>query len=270
MIDPAQHRAEVEAWRETRYEALRRDRSWLTLAGLGWLRPGVNRLGAAPDNDVVLPGGPPHAGTFTLTDDAVVADGAFVHDSEPARGLRLLDDQDPDAEATELELDRLRIIVIRRGNRLGVRTWDLDAAGRRDFTGIDHWPVDAAWRLDARFEPTPERRLLVPDVLGPGDEEESPGDVVFRVGATDHRLQALAGGPDGSLWLIFGDATNGRETYAGGRFVYAEAPGADGRVVVDFNRAYNPPCVFSAYATCPLPWPANRLPIRIEAGERSA
>lgn len=268
MTHPDEHRAEVEAWREARYEALRRDRGWLTLAGLGWLRSGVNRLGAATGNDIVLPAGPPHAGTLTLSDDGVVADGAFQHDGEPVRGLRMVDDHAPEAEPTELELERLRIIVIRRGNRLGVRTWDLDAPARRDFTGIDHWPVDPAWRLDARFEPTPERRLLVPDVLGPGYEEDSPGEVVFRVDQDEHRLQALPGGPDGSLWLVFGDATNGRETYPGGRFVYTEPPGAGGAVVVDFNRAYNPPCVFSPYATCPLPWPANRLGIRIEAGER--
>lgn len=269
MTDAAAHRAEVEAWREGRYEALRRDRGWLTLAGLGWLRPGVNRVGAAPDNDIHLPSGPAHAGTFNLNDGAVVADGAFLHGGAPAHRLQLVDDNDGEAEPTVLELDRLRIIVIRRGDRLGVRTWDLDAPARRDFAGIDHWPVDPSWRLDARFEPTPGRRLQVPDVLGPGYEEESPGDVVFDSGGEAHRLQAMPGGPDGKLWLVFGDATNGRETYAGGRFVYTDPPAAGGRVVVDFNRAYNPPCVFSPYATCPLPWAANRLPVRIEAGERA-
>lgn len=268
-MDRDEHRAEVEAWRQGRYEALRRDRSWLTLAGLSWLRSGVNRVGADPGNDVVLPGGPAHAGTLTVTEAGVVADGAFRHAGAPAAGLRMVDDQEAEAEATELELDRLRIIVIRRGDRLGVRTWNLDAAARRDFAGIDHWTVDPAWRLDASFEATPGRRLLVPDVLGPGYEEESPGDVVVRLDDGEHRLQALPGGPDGSLWLVFGDTTNGRETYAGGRFVYTGPPAVDGRVVVDFNRSYNPPCVFSPHATCPLPWPANRLGIRVEAGERA-
>lgn len=268
MIEPTVHRAEVEAWRQERYEALKRDRGWLTLAGLGWLRAGVNRLGSAPDNDIVLPGGPANAGTLTLTDHGVVADGEFVHDGEPVRGLLLLDDQHPEADATELELDRLRLIVIRRGDRLAVRTWDLAAAARTDFRGIDHWPVDPAWRLEARFVPTPGVRLQVPDVLGPGYEEESPGEVVFRIDGDEHRLQALPGGPDGSLWLVFGDATNGHGSYVGGRFVYTDAPDADGRVVLDLNRAYNPPCVFSPFATCPLPWPANRLTVRIEAGER--
>ncbi len=269
MIGPGAHRAEVEAWREGRYEALRQDRGWLTLAGLAWLRPGVNTVGSAVGNDVVLPAGPATVGTLTLVDDAVVADGAFEHDGARVERLPRIDDADGDAEPTLLAVDELRLIVIRRGDRLAARTWDLASSARRDFQGIDHWPVDAGWRLTARFEPTPDRRLLVPDVLGPGYEEASPGDVVFEIGGDAYRLQALPGGQDGELWLVFGDATNGAETYAGGRFLYAGPADSDGSVVVDFNRAYNPPCVFSPYATCPLPWPANRLPVRIEAGERT-
>jgi uncharacterized protein (DUF1684 family) len=107
----------------------------------------------------------------------------------------------------------------------------------------------------------------VPDVLGLIEKEESPGEVVFELGGVAHRLQALEGGPKGELWLVFGDETNGDQTYGGGRFLYTAAP-VEGSVEVDFNRAYNPPCVFSPFATCPLPWPENRLPIRIEAGER--
>jgi hypothetical protein len=100
------------------------------------------------------------------------------------------------------------------------------------------------------------------------DEQPSPGEVTFEIGGVRHRLQALHGDPGRELWLIFGDATNGHETYGGGRFLYTGVPKGNGSVVVDFNRAYNPPCVFSPYATCPLPWPANRLPLRVEAGER--
>jgi uncharacterized protein len=269
VTDAAAHRAEVEAWRQGRYGALRQDRGWLTLAGLGWLRRGMNRLGSAPDNDIVLPGGPSRAGAFTVAHDGVVADGSFLHDGAAVNGLRLVDDQDPEAEATLLAIDRLRLIVIRRGDRLGVRTWDLDAPLRRDFDGVDHWPVDPAWRLEARVEGTPGRMLQVPDVLGPGYVEESPGDVVFRIAGEEHRLQALPGGDAGDLWLVFADGTNGDETYAGGRFVYTGPPDERGRVALDFNRAYNPPCVFSPFATCPLPWPSNRLPVRVEAGERS-
>ena len=266
MIDPVAHRAEVERWRAGRYEALRRDHGWLTLSGLGWLKSGANRVGADPTSDVVLPGGPAHAGILTVTPDGVRASGSWLLDGRPVEDVPLVDDRD--GEQTLLELGALRLCLVERGGRLALRTWDLDAPARRDFTGVDHWPVDPAWRLEARFEPTPGRTLAVPDVLGTVDDQESPGDVAFEVGSVRHRLQALPGGPTGELWLVFGDATNGHETYGGGRFLYTAAPGDDGTLVVDFNRAYNPPCVFTPYATCPLPWPANVLPLRVDAGER--
>jgi len=263
--DPA-HEAEVEAWRAGRYANLRADQGWLTLAGFGWLRPGVNRLGAAPNNEVVLPTGPELAGTVTLTDATAIADGTFTHDGESVRGLEL--DGDAAGEPTVLALGALRLCVIERGGRLAIRTWDTASPRRRDFESIDHWPVDPRWRLDARFEPTPGTVIAVPDVLGIVEQEPSPGTVAFEAGGGLHRLQALEGGPNGELWLVFADATNGVETYGGGRFLYTGPPATDGSVTVDFNRAYNPPCVFSHYATCPLPWPANSLPTRIEAGER--
>lgn len=259
------HRREVEAWREGRYTALRRDLGWLTLAGLDWLSDGENVLGSSPAADIRLPFGPPVAGRIVVGQDGVHATGSFLHDGQAVDGLLMA--SDTAAEPTILELDRLRLGLIVRGGRPAIRTWDLDSERRRAFTGIDHWPVDPAWRLDARLEPTPGRTIRVPDVLGTIEDAKSPGDVVFEAGGEAHRLQALSGGPSGDLWLVFGDATNRGETYGGGRFVYTAPPEGD-QVVVDFNRSYNPPCVFSAFATCPLPWPENRLPIRVEAGER--
>jgi uncharacterized protein len=262
------HAAIVEAWRAERYAALRREIGWLTLAGLGWLREGVNTAGSAADADVTLPAGPERAGTFTVTSEGVAADGAFEHDGAPVRGLRLQSDEEAD-EPTMLSLGSLRLCLIERGGRFAIRTWDVDAPARRTFEGIDHWPVDPRWRIRARWEPTPDRTVPVPDVLGTVGSKESPGDVVFEMDGATHRLQALRGGPTGELWLIFGDATNTSETYGGGRFLYTQAPDEDGTVVVDFNRAYNPPCVFNPFATCPLPWPENRLELRVEAGEKS-
>ncbi|MGH2445124.1 MAG: DUF1684 domain-containing protein [Candidatus Limnocylindria bacterium] len=260
------HEAEVEAWRRERYAALRRDIGWLTLAGLGWLKPGVNRVGADARNDVILPSGPALAGVVTISDGVATVDGQFVHRDGPVDGLRLVTDHD--GEPTMLELGSLRMCVIERGGRLALRTWDLESSARAQFDGIEHWPVDPAWRLAGRFEPVADRILPVPDVLGMVEDEPSPGDVVFEADGVTHRLQALIGGDGGELWLVFGDLTNGDASYGGGRFLYTGAPDADGGVVVDFNRAYNPPCVFSPYATCPLPWPANRLPLHIPAGER--
>ncbi|MEA2652053.1 MAG: uncharacterized protein QOI85_1774 [Chloroflexota bacterium] len=270
MTDTAAHRAAVEAWRHQRYAALRREIGWLTLAGLDWLKPGVNRIGTAPASEIMLPSGPAEAGTVTLSDGGVLADGmadGLTVDGQPVRDLQLVSDLAGDP--TMLELGALRLCLIDRGGRKAIRTWDTAAPARRAFDGIEHWPIDTIWRLESTFEPTPGRTVRVPDVLGLEEDDESPGDVVFEVAGVEHRLQALAGGDAGELWLVFGDATNGQETYGGGRFLYTGAPDADGRVVVDFNRAYNPPCVFSPYATCPLPWPANGLPIRVEAGERN-
>jgi uncharacterized protein len=268
MTEPDdEHRAAVEAWRTERYARLRNPIGWLTLAGLDWLKPGVNRVGSAPDADVVLPGGPALAGTVAVDGSSATADGAFLHDGGTARSLELT--SDAQGEPTLLEIGALRLCVIDRNGRLAIRTWDTAAPALAAFEGIDHWPVDPAWRVTARLEPTPGRMVDVPDVLGALDPEESPGDLVFEIGGSTHRLQAVPGGDAGELWLIFGDATNGDETYEGGRYLYTDPPDADGAVVVDFNRAYNPPCVFTPYATCPLPWPANRLAIRVEAGERA-
>ena len=270
MTDPAAadaHRAEVEAWRAERYRRLRSEIGWLSLVGLGWLKPGTNRIGSAADADVVLPGGPPVAGSVTVAKGTPpIADGAFTHGGEPVHGLEL--ESDAEGEPTMLELGALRLCVIDRDGRLAIRTWDTTSPALQQFDGIDHWPVDPAWRLTARLEPTPGRSVDVPDVFGSIAAEESPGDIVFEKDGATHRLQALPGGDAGELWLVFGDATNRLETYGAGRYLYTDAPGPDGTVVVDFNRAYNPPCVFSHYATCGLPWPENRLPIRVEAGER--
>ncbi len=267
MTEGGAHHRIVEAWRAQRYAALRRDMSWLTLAGLDWLRDGVNRVGSAADTDVMLPGGAALAGTLTVESGTVTAEGEWTHAAAPVDGLRLVDDQH--GEATLLELGSLRSCVIERGGRLALRTWDLDAPPRHAFDGIDHWEVDPDWCVEARFERAADRTVAVPDVVGTAETKPSPGDVVFERDGASFRLQALEGGERGELWLVFGDATNGSETYGGGRFLYTEPPNAESTVVVDFNRAYNPPCVFTPFATCPLPWPENRLAIRVEAGERA-
>jgi uncharacterized protein len=267
MTSDDAHRAVVEAWRRERYRRLHLDIGWLTLAGLEWLRTGVNRVGSDPEAEAVLPAGPPRAGTVTLAEGEIIADGVFTHEGAPADGLRL--QTDLQGEPTMLELGSLRLCAIERGERFALRIWDTDSALRREFQGIPHWPVDPAWRLTARLDATPGRTVRVPDVIGTIEDEGSPGGLLFEVDGATHRLQALEGGDAGELWLVFGDETNGAETYGGGRFLYTGPPDADGMVEVDFNRSYNPPCVFSPYATCPLPWPANKLPIRIEAGERN-
>jgi uncharacterized protein len=266
VIDADAHRREVETWREGRSAALLRDLGWLTLAGFAWLREGVNSVGSAADADVPLPGGPSNVGAITVVSGHATVDGAFTVDGMPVEGRTLSSDRH--GEPTLLEVGALRLCVIERGGRLAARTWDLESAARRTFAGVPHYPVDLAWRLVGHFVATPHRRIRVPDVLGIDEEQPSPGTISLDVAGTGITLETLAGGSEGELWVVFGDATNGAETYGGGRFLYTAPPMPDGAVVVDFNRAYNPPCVFSPYATCPLPWPANRLAVRIEAGER--
>lgn len=260
-----EHRDSVLAWRAAREARLRDPDGWLTLVGLHWLAPGENTFGSAPDNDLVLRSGegvPSHLGSLVLGDDGVLLRRAGQPD------LPMADDQT--GEPTTLDAGSLRMYVIRRGDRHGLRVRDHASRALEVFGGMDHFPIDAGWRLEARLERAePGATLEVVDVIGLVTQEPCAGVVVFERDGREWRLSALPGDPDeGSLWLIFADATNGRTTYGGGRFVYTEPVQPDGRVVVDFNLAYNPPCVFTPYATCPLPPAANRLPLAIEAGER--
>jgi len=254
------YRSGVERWYAERLARLRAPESWLSLVALHWLGPGVNDVALAGSAERFLVEAT--GGAVRAFGDALRHDGAPL----PAKGVHLV--ADADGDPTKLELGSLRIILIRRGERLALRAWDREAAARQEFSGIDRFAVDPRWRFGARFEPTSGRTVAVPDVLGEVAQEPSPGRVAFSVDGVEYQLDALEGGESGELFLVFADATNGAETYAGGRFLYTDPPDG-GRVVVDFNRAYNPPCVFSPYATCPLPPAENGLPLRIEAGEKA-
>jgi uncharacterized protein (DUF1684 family) len=159
--------------------------------------------------------------------------------------------------------------LIRRGSgRMALRVKDTAVPALREFKGLDYFPIDPAWRVPGRLHPAePGTTMAVPDIVGDVLAEATPGVVALELGGAAHRLHALEAQP-GHLWLVFGDATNGGETYGGGRFLVTGPVQPDNSVDVDFNLAYNPPCVFSPYATCPLPPDGNRLPVRIEAGER--
>lgn len=273
-MTPEEHATQVAEWRAARDKRLRGPDGWLALVGLHWLTPGENHFGAHPANQVVLHGEhvPPRAGSLLLGDDGTVRlvphPGVDLHHAgAPAGEMTLADDRD--RQTTMLELGTLRFHLIRRGERIGLRVRDSAAPALQAFRGLDHFPVDISWRVTARLEPAPPGATVeIRDITGVLMHETTPGTVVFERDGATWRIAALPGDEDGSLWLIFGDATNGTDTYGGGRFLYTEPPLPDGSVVVDFNLAYNPPCVFSAYATCPLPPAGNRLDLRIEAGER--
>ena len=270
---PTSHDAEIAAFRARRDDRLRSKSGWLSLVGLSWLSEGDNPVGSAPKSRVLLPSGkaPANLGTIRLENGVATfaaAPGAVVTaGGKPVTSLALA--PDTSGKPTVLSHGSLSFYLIKRGARLGVRVKDGEAAALKEYKGIPTFPVNPLWRLVARFEPyDPPRKIDVPNVLGSTEADESPGAVVFEVKGETYRLEAVKEDDSGELFLIFGDRTNGVETYGGGRFLYT-APPKDGTVVVDFNRAVNPPCVFTPYATCPLPPAPNRLPIRIPAGEKS-
>lgn len=246
---------ELRQWRENREISLKADGGWLTVSGLFWLREGPNSFGTAPDNAIVLPAGAARAGVFELRGDTVTAtiEGR-------SRVLR------PDT-ADAVTLGSLTLGVIKRGDRYGIRMKDSNSALRRKFRGLRWFAPDPRYRITARFVAQP-RTLLIANVLGQSEERHSPGYVEFSLDGRRLRLHPVADEPGGRLFFVFRDATSGKETYGGGRFLYAEPP-RDGAVLLDFNRAYNPPCAFTPYTTCPLPPRENRLPVRIAAGERT-
>jgi uncharacterized protein (DUF1684 family) len=270
--DPAAYRKEIETWRQERLASLKKEDGWLTLVGLYWLKPGENRFGSDPGNPVILPAGkaPAVAGTLTRDGDTIrlnVQPGVeLTADGKPATpGMTV--NVDASGKPTILQLGSLSFYVIKRGDRMGVRIKDKTSPMLANFKGIDEFPLQPAWRVVARFEPSKDKKIAIANIIGQVADETSPGAVVFDWQGKTYRIDALSGGDDGSLFLVFGDRTNGRETYGAGRFLDTGAP-KDGKVVVDFNTAYNPPCAFTAFATCPLPPAENKLPIRVEAGEK--
>ena len=270
----ADETAAVEAWRAKRLASLQAPTGWLTLVGLEWLAEGANRLGSAADADVTFPAkAPANLGTITRHGESLTLEPAPGSDltvgGKPVAGAVPLT-SDAAGEPTTVAWGPISFYVIQRGDRWAVRIKDSESPVRTGFRGLENYPLRADWRIVAHFEPAPPGTTLgVPNILGMVEESASPGSVVFTRDGHEVRLQAIDEG-DGRLFLVFGDSTNGKGTYGGGRFVYADPPvPGESTVVVDFNRAYNPPCVFTPYATCPLPPKVNWLPVRVEAGEKA-
>ena len=266
-----QHLAEVERWRAHRLARLRSPDGWLAVVGLSWLREGANEVGSAPPCQVMLPKGTAHAGWIHVTPSGIIGtfdpEAGVTLDEQPVGTVPLQPDDLGDP--TQLDLGSVRFFVIRRQHDLAVRVRDAESPAIAAFTGIDIYPVDRRWRFEARFEPyEPERRAAVPTVLGGVETYPVPGALAFDRDGRTFRLDAFLEPGETDLFIVFGDLTNGSETYGGGRYVYAAPPDDRGMVILDFNRAYNPPCAFTPFATCALPLPQNRLPFRVEAGEK--
>lgn len=255
------YRQEIEHWRQEREAKLKALDGWLTLAGLFWLKNGQNTAGSDPSSAILLPRGPAHLGVFEFHDGQT----SF----RPAPGIKIPARSalkpDTDEASDMVQYADMSMLVIHRGARYAIRLKDEQSPHRANFTGLHWYPVREEYRVTAKWVPYPEpKKMAVPNILGETEQEPSPGYAVFQLHGREYQLHPVLEGDQ--LFFIFRDQTSGKETYPSGRFLYADMP-RDAQVILDFNKAYNPPCAFTPYATCPLPPKENRLAVRIEAGE---
>lgn len=260
---------EIVQWRRDREAELKKPGGWLDVAGLFWLRPGVSTVGADPASNLALPPGtaPARVGKFVFENGTVTFEPeAGVHEKingNPAK--RQVMKPDTDGAPDILSIRTLTMFVIRRGSKTGVRLKDSNNPARRSFSGLKYFPLSEKYRVRAKYKPyDPPKKVQITNVLGETSEDVSPGSLEFDLDGKHFRMDPLLEGDE--LFIIFKDNTSGRETYPAGRFLYADVPKAR-EVILDFNKAINPPCAFTLYATCPLPPAQNRLSVRIEAGE---
>jgi uncharacterized protein len=258
--DSGTYQREIAKFRAEREAKLKADDGWLTVVGLHWLHEGVNTVGSDSKSDAPLPESvPSRVGTIAL------AKGK-VH-FKPAGGVQLKEmdlKTDVTSEYDRLTLGRVKFFVIEREDRFGVRVKDNDSEARKKFSGLRWYPVDPAWKIKAKFTPAPHDVFFDTEV-GVKEKDQSPGYVTFTRGGKEYKMEPVT--EDDHLWFVFRDQTSGKTTYAASRFLYVPMP-KDGFVEIDFNRAENPPCVFTDYATCPLPTPQNRLQLAVTAGEQ--
>lgn len=272
-VDPIAHKQEIDQWHQKRIDELKSETGWLNLAGLFWLKEGINTFGSDKSNDLVFPEGKiaPKAGFFLVKNGVVqmnvMADVKVMKDSLIVREEIIFH---PDSvKNTTLTHGSLQWFVIKRDDQVGIRLRDLQSRGVEEFSGIERYDVDPEWRVGANLEvsSTP-RRISITNVLGQTTDQISPGTLVFERDGQTYKLDALEGNKE-ELFIIFGDSTNENETYPSGRYLYVKMPDENGKTIIDFNKSYNPPCAFTPFATCPLPPSQNVLPIAIRSGEKN-
>lgn len=266
-FDESAWRADVETWRQGRLDRLTAEDGWLSLMALAFPGEGEWSVGRSPDADLIMVSGPERWGQLTIgqyqawfeaADDAVLVDG-----SAPSGRVGILDEEASDSMSVAAGTGAFR--VQRRPSGLAFRARDSQAATRLNFAGVQHFPVSLDWRIEAEWQPhDPPRDIEVANVLGELIMTGNPGRAIFEIDDQTFILEALEA--DDALFFIFADRTSGRETFGLGRFLYSDLP-VNARVVLDFNRAYNPPCAFTEFTSCPLPPQSNRLDLRVEAGE---
>lgn len=260
---------EVATFRQIRIDSLKHENGYLNLSGLFWLKEGENTIGADPKNDFNFP--VEHSDSFLgkiLLNKGVVrfkssqANQVFSL-GQPVTEMIIFQDK----KVVVLEHKSLRWFIIKRGDKYALRLRDLDGEYVRNFKGITYFPLDPSWRIIAKFVPTKGKQLHITDITGRTFLEDSPGVLHFSKGGKKFTLEA--GGTMDEFFIVFGDLTNKKSTYGGGRFLYANAPDKDGNVILDFNKSLNPPCEFTPFATCPLPTKENKMNVEVGAGEKS-
>ncbi|WEN14325.1 DUF1684 domain-containing protein [Rhodanobacter sp. AS-Z3] len=270
------YKQSIEQWHAGRLERLTAADGWLSLIGLEWLKRGANRVGSAADNDIVLTAGPAHLGVVTLDADgkiqiALNKDSHATIDGKTIQEAVLIDDVHAAADATPTKVvfGTASFYVIDRDGRKGLRVKDSEAPSRKHFVGIESFPIDPSWRIEATWVPAqPGETLEMGSVIGTIDKSPVPGKLEFTRDGKHFELLPIIEEPgDTQYFIVFADRTSGKETYGAARFLYIDPP-KNGKVVLDFNKAYNPPCAFTGFATCPLAPPENRLDLRVTAGEK--
>jgi uncharacterized protein (DUF1684 family) len=256
-----------EKWKAELVDDLKQE--WLPLAGLFWLKPGENSFGADSKNAIVFPKGPARGGSFTLQGKTVVATFAPGANAtiagKPVSTVEL--QPDTTGNPTVVELGSLRLHLIVRGERIGIRLKDLESDAVRQYHGPQFFPLDLSYRVTATWLPSDGKQTVdVPNVLGDVSATPIAGTAVFKINGQELRLTDLGGDAAHGLFFVFSDPTSKTDTYPGGRFLQTD-PVTNGTVLLDFNRAYNPPCAVTPYATCPLAPKENRLSVAIPAGE---
>jgi uncharacterized protein (DUF1684 family) len=265
------HEQQVLNWRANRDAGLRREHGWLSLVGLEWLQQGTNTLGSGTGNSVHIPGGPARWGIIELNGDELIfsvePNSAVLVDGQEVIQATL--QADNGESPTTISFDTIAVQVIFRES-YGLRIADSQAPARLNFQGIDHYSIQSDWLIDGRFlAAEPGKTIEIGNVLGQLLNMPVFGYFEFDADGRTHRLAGIGEEDSDSLWFIFADRTSGRETYGAGRFLYSEAMPENGRLLVDFNKAYNPPCAFNEYSTCPLPPLENRLDLKVTAGEKT-
>ena len=260
----------INRWHQQRIQDLKAPDGWVNLVGLFWLQPGTNRLGSSTSNELMLthPNMPALAGYFEWVNQEVywVTEPSVAVTENNIPVSKLLVYSQELKSIPLLELKDLRFTVIVRGDKIGIRMRDLHSPALDSFHTIPRFPVNRSWKLKANFEPRESGKIEILNVLGQVNRENSPGKLAFTYQQKMYRLDVLE---EGDQWFIlFADATSGKTTYPTGRFLYVSQKKPGEEIYIDFNQAFNPPCAFTPYATCPLPPPQNRLPIAVDAGEQ--